>query len=212
MSGRITVFCDGLCEPYDPGGVATFGFLIYRDGKLVHEGKGVVGTGGGMTNNVAEYSAAISAMEYLLQKGPGGKVTIHSDSMLLVRQMQGGWKVRSPRIEPVHRRARGLVRRLSVRFRWVPRERNEAADRLSVQAYVDYQESKRRARTAGVLPRLSKMGDALYQVQAQPTPYLVDLEEGTCTCPDFRKPNSQRFSVRCKHVLAALEMEEAKDG
>jgi len=208
MGSGITVFCDGLCEPYNPGGVATYGFVIQRGGELIQQGSGVLGEGEGMTNNVAEYTAAIEALRWLLEHGyEGRRVTLMSDSMLLIKQLRGLWQVRSPRIAPLYHQARKLASHFKVRFRWVSREENEAADALSVEAYVEYQESKRWARVAGVVGRLSEVGDGLYQVQAEPTPYVVDLREGRCTCPDFRKLNSQRFSIRCKHILAALEVE-----
>jgi ribonuclease HI len=59
----ITIFFDGLCRPKNPGGVATFGYVIYKDGEKVKRGCGVVGSGAGMTNNVAEYSALKRAAE-----------------------------------------------------------------------------------------------------------------------------------------------------
>ena len=206
----ISVYCDGLCKPYNPGGVAAYGFVIYEGKKKLSEGKGVIGQGKGMTNNVAEYTAAIEAMSWLLgHEYQGKKVTLASDSMLLVKQLSSSWRVRSERIRPLHRRASELARRLRVRFHWVPREENEEADGLSVHAYVEYEEAKRRARIKGVLPRLEKLETGKYLVHGSQTTYLVDLDAGDCTCPDFEKRHSERFPIRCKHILAALEAEEA---
>ena len=61
----ITLYFDGLCRPRNPGGVATYGYVIYKDGKKVKRGYGVVGSGTGMTNNVAEYSALKRAAEWV---------------------------------------------------------------------------------------------------------------------------------------------------
>jgi len=204
----ITIYCDGLCEPVNPGGVATYGFVIYEGGKKIAQGKGVIGQGKGMTNNVAEYTAALAALSWLAEHGyEGARVTIRSDSMLLVKQMQGAWRVRSDRIRPLHRRARQLSSRFRTRFRWVPREQNQEADALSVKAYVEYQEANRYARIADVLPRMRRLGPGHYVVQARGKTYQVNLWTGTCTCPDFKKMHSRRFPIRCKHILAAQHAE-----
>ncbi|NTW37475.1 MAG: ribonuclease H, partial [Syntrophobacteraceae bacterium] len=49
----ITVYFDGLCYPKNPGGVAAYGYLVYRDSEPIWRGFGGVGEGRGMTNNVA---------------------------------------------------------------------------------------------------------------------------------------------------------------
>ena len=43
----ITIYFDGLCRPRNPGGVATYGYVVYKDGKKVKSGSGVVGSGAG---------------------------------------------------------------------------------------------------------------------------------------------------------------------
>ena len=54
------------------------------------------------------------------------------DSKLVVEQMSGRWKVKHPAMQPLAREAAGLVGQLgSVRFTWIPRERNKRADRLA---------------------------------------------------------------------------------
>ena len=72
----IEVYFDGLCEP-NPGGVATFGFVVKRDGKKIHEGHGLAGTPKTpqATNNVAEYTGLIRALEWLVAQ----KVKENSD-------------------------------------------------------------------------------------------------------------------------------------
>jgi dTDP-4-dehydrorhamnose reductase len=63
----IVAYFDGLCEP-NPGGVATYGFVVKKDGKKVHEGHGLAGTPKTpqATNNVAEYTGLIKALEWFL--------------------------------------------------------------------------------------------------------------------------------------------------
>lgn len=134
----VRVHCDGLCEPVNPGGIACYGWVVYRSGKTLGQGKGVAARGAGATNNVAEYHAVIAALEWLLsarlQEEP---VMLVSDSQLVVFQLSGEYTVRSPLLLPLFRRTVRLMKRFrSIRVQWVPREQNELADRLSREAYA----------------------------------------------------------------------------
>lgn len=144
----ITIYFDGLCQPVNPGGVATYGFSIYRDGKLIKEGKGVIGEGRGMTNNVAEYTALKKALEwlgkYFNSKGIEDTILIRGDSQLVINQLKGAWKIKS---ETSRRFAPQILdflkeREWEYRLEWVPREKNEEADMLSRMAYKEYRKDK----------------------------------------------------------------------
>ena len=86
---------------------------------------------GHRTNNFAEYRGLLAALEYARQHGyPSIKVV--SDSELLVRQMNGEYKVKSPDLRPMYESARSLARQ----FQWFAieharREQNRDADRLA---------------------------------------------------------------------------------
>jgi probable phosphoglycerate mutase len=86
------------------------------------------------TNNVAEYGGLIAGLRAALDLDPA-EVEVRLDSKLLVEQMSGRWQVKNPGIRPLAREAAGLVAQLpSVRFTWVPREKNKHADRLANEA------------------------------------------------------------------------------
>ena len=144
MSKKYILQYDGACEPVNPGGVASFGYVLILDGSELSFGKGVVGEGEGMTNNVAEYSGLIEGMKAISKiVKAGDTLEIRSDSQLAVRQMNGEYRVRSERIRPLFEKARELKKKLEeksiqVRIKWVPREQNERADYLSHQAYREY--------------------------------------------------------------------------
>ncbi len=197
----IQVWCDGLCEPRNPGGMATWGYVIYRDGERLLAGKGVVGEGKGMTANVAEYTALIEAMRWLLGAGYQKRETVlHTDSQMAVRQLEGEWAVKSHRIRSIHKQAKRLKWQFrKIRFVWVPRRQNEEADALSVEAYVEAREEKRRERAAAVA--LERHGPNQFLANGK---YSVDTEANTCTCPDYKRRHSARYPIRCKHLLAAL--------
>lgn len=83
------------------------------------------------TNNVAEYFALLAALDYAAGHGIRA-LRIRSDSELLVRQMQGRYKVKSADLKPLHERASKLARQLDYfAIEHVPRELNRDADGLA---------------------------------------------------------------------------------
>lgn len=83
------------------------------------------------TNNVAEYRGLLAALRYALDHGLT-PLEIRSDSLLLVNQMLGRFKVKHPGLQPLHAEASQLARRLGrVGFVHVGRAQNAHADRLA---------------------------------------------------------------------------------
>ena len=129
---------DGLCEPVNPGGTATFGYLVRDEsGDVLTRRSGLVGSGAAMSNNVAEYAAVCEALEFLLKKHrETGVIEVRSDSALVVNQMSEKWKLRKGLYaEKYHEAQRLRDQFANVSFRWIPREENEEADSLSREAY-----------------------------------------------------------------------------
>jgi phosphoribosylglycinamide formyltransferase-1 len=86
------------------------------------------------TNNVAEYTSLVKALEAAKQIG-AEQLTVFSDSKLLVKQINGEYKVKSELIRPFFRQAVNLLGEFKDwRVRHIPREKNEQADRLVNQA------------------------------------------------------------------------------
>jgi len=54
---------DGACEPVNPGGIAAWGYIVCHNGAVIAQECGIVGSGPGMTNNIAEYTACIEAVK-----------------------------------------------------------------------------------------------------------------------------------------------------
>lgn len=133
----ITVFFDGLSEPVNPG-IGAYGFVIYVDSKKIKEGRGALGVD--VTNNQAEYTAVIKALEWLIDKGlTKEKVVVKGDSQLVIRQLNGHYKVKAPKILPLFKKVQKLIRKFDdISFVWVPREENYEADFLSRKAYKEY--------------------------------------------------------------------------
>jgi len=149
----IEAYFDGLCDP-NPGGVATYGFVIRKDGKKLQEGHGLAGKPKSpqATNNVAEYTGLIKALEWLLDQKISGPVVVRGDSDLIIRQVKGEYKVKSPLLAPLHRQAVDLFEQFpDARLEWIPRERNADADRLTNLAYAEYQGKSMKAPTTDVM-------------------------------------------------------------
>jgi ribonuclease HI len=113
-------------------GRASIGAVIYDpEGKERHR---ISQTIGFTTNNVAEYQALVAALEAALSLG-AKRVEARLDSELVVRQAIGRYRVKNPRLIPLHQRLIQLRPRFDeVVFRHVPREQNRIADRLANQA------------------------------------------------------------------------------
>lgn len=138
-----TFYIDGACEPVNPGGVASYGWVGYWNGKKARIGFGVVGEGNGMTNNIAEYSALIYVFRHLKEKGYDQEVEIKGDSQLIINQMSGQWGVKSETMRQCYQEAKELEKYFKkVTYQWIPREQNEEADALSKQAYYEYRSKK----------------------------------------------------------------------
>ena len=110
-------------------GPAGFGVRIEQpDGALVEEFHEAIGTA---TNNVAEYRGLLAALEWARAHGHGA-LHVRSDSLLLVQQMLGNYKVKHAGLQPLHAKARLLAHEIGrVRYEHVRREANRHADRLA---------------------------------------------------------------------------------
>jgi len=82
------------------------------------------------TNNVAEYKAVIMALEYVKEKFGTEEILIFSDSQLMVKQLNGEYKVKASGIIPLYSRAKKMMNEMNVFINWVPRSENKMADSL----------------------------------------------------------------------------------
>lgn len=131
MSRRFVVEADGGSRS-NPG-PAAYGALV-RDagtGEVLAERAEFIGTA---SNNVAEYSGLVAGLEAVRELDPEAEVEVRMDSKLVVEQMSGRWKIKHPDMRVLALRARDAFPPEQVRYTWVPRAENTAADRLVNQA------------------------------------------------------------------------------
>lgn len=126
----LTIFTDGVARG-NPG-EGGFGVIIKDpDGNVLEEIGGHIGV---TTNNFAEYSGLIAALK-ASRKYHAEKIEIYSDSELLVRQMNGLYRVKSENLLPLYDEARRLLSSLkNVIIFHIPREKNKEADALANKA------------------------------------------------------------------------------
>ncbi|HYS27763.1 MAG TPA: ribonuclease HI family protein [Vicinamibacterales bacterium] len=126
-SARVNIDGGSRGNP-GPGG---YGVHIEQDDGTVVELKGAIGL---TTNNVAEYSGLIAALQWAAANAIS-KLHVRADSDLLVKQMRGEYRVKSPGLQPLFEQARALTRQIGdVTFEHVRRELNKDADRLANEA------------------------------------------------------------------------------
>jgi ribonuclease HI len=134
MSDEILIgYFDGACEPFNPGGLATGGWVIPDRGE---KGCAAYCKGDGATSNVAEYSAAIDCLRAIYSIGWRGRVLLHGDSMLVVKQFSGEWQCKADHLRALRDKLRyGASFFREVRFEHIPREQNTEADTMSRLAF-----------------------------------------------------------------------------
>ena len=122
----FTINIDGAARG-NPG-PAAFAFVIRHDGEEVLEENGLLGE---TTNNIAEYTALLRALARAKEL-QGTDILIRSDSELLVKQMNGQYRVKNEGLIPLHKEANRLARQFkSVAYSHVPREENRQARFMS---------------------------------------------------------------------------------
>lgn len=132
--GVLTLESDGGCEP-NPG-EGQIGVVVKKDGVTCHEISARIGHA---TNNIAEWQAAIRALDYAVgytMAYPERNVELRMDSQLVVYQLTGRWKTKNAGLKPLLTKGQALLSALkeqgvTVRVYWIPREQNRDADALT---------------------------------------------------------------------------------
>ena len=152
---NLIVNFDGLCEPINPAGIACYGFIVKDDSdRTLYRGYGLLVEvepfSNAVNNNVAEYGAAIKAMEWLAENGYGNsdskneegryiEITMRGDSQLIIRKLKSAsYTKRAAKLNSMYNRAiamRSKFADVNIGFEWVKRDYNKEADDLAKRAY-----------------------------------------------------------------------------
>jgi len=124
---KVVIYTDGASRG-NPGLSGAGAFITTEDGRVVSRIARFLGE---MTNNMAEYTALLIGLKEAQRVG-AEEVTIRSDSELLVKQLEGRYKVKNETLKILHGSAMDLLAGFK---RWkaahIPREKNAEADRLA---------------------------------------------------------------------------------
>lgn len=120
-------------------GQAAYAFTVHSDGKLIHKQHERIGIA---SNNVAEYTALVKALEYvknwILRSAQDDikNITVIADSEFMIRQVTGVYKVKHPDIRPLHSQVKLLEMEIgqAIAYKHVLRDKNAEADALVKQA------------------------------------------------------------------------------
>ncbi len=149
---------------------------------------------GHQTNNFAEYQGLIAAVEYALEHGPRA-LKLVSDSELLVRQIQGVYKVKNETLKDLHARAKELIAQLD----WFSighalREHNQEADRL---ANLAMDKGMGKSSGHGTASALSAR-PAQPSLQFQPQEFEGIVRDGRVELLNGSLPDGTRVQLRVK--------------
>jgi ribonuclease HI len=133
----LTAYTDGGARG-NPGPAGYGVHILDADGNTLAE---LVGPLGHATNNVAEYSGLIAALQWAVDHGHR-RMRVRMDSELVIKQMRGEYKVKHATMQVLHADAKRLIAKLDhVALEHVRREQNKVADGLSNRA-MDIVEGK----------------------------------------------------------------------
>jgi ribonuclease HI len=149
VSRTLTMFIDGACKG-NPG-AAAIGVVIKEDGKTIREISEAIGEA---TNNIAEYSALICALEQA-QKLKASHLKIFTDSELLAKQITGHYQIKNEKLLLLYQQATNLAQGFKqIDVQHIPREENKDADRLASLAI----KPKKQTKTVASAFRLTEAG------------------------------------------------------
>lgn len=125
MSDKITIRTDGGSNP-NPGPAGS-AFIIEQNGRMICAHCEYSAQ---MTNNEAEYTAVLMAVEYAKAHFEKAPIEVMSDSELLVKQMKGEYKIKSANLISIKTKIDALLKGMKIEFEWNGRDKNKIADGL----------------------------------------------------------------------------------
>ncbi len=131
---KYLLYTDGAARG-NPGPAGAGAFISSSSGEVLHEIAEYLGE---TTNNVAEYRALLAGLRKLVLL-EAQEVEVLADSELMVRQIQGRYRVKHPNLKPLYQEALSLLKKIpKYSIKHIRREENKEADRLANQAIDEH--------------------------------------------------------------------------
>ena len=195
----ILMRVDGSCYP-NPGSMG-IGVVIYKDNVLIKKISKFVGQG---TNNIAEYEALICGLGEIISI-KAERVAVYCDSQLVVKQLNGQFKVKDKKILPLFSKVKKLCHKIEgkIFFFWNGRENNSLADGLAKKAVLNEEIRKRKIEAKGLFVNKENYYYSVKNLDKK-TNYQVELDLSKCNCLDF-KNRAKKLKIDCRHIIAVRE-------
>lgn len=128
MKKNLSVYTDGGSRG-NPGPSAVGVIIKNQDEEIIFKSGKYIGE---TTNNVAEYTAVITALEWLVENNTSDQINFYSDSLLIVNQLKGIYRIKDKKLIALSIRVKGLEKIISSKiiFHYLVRENNKLADAL----------------------------------------------------------------------------------
>ncbi len=193
-----TAFVDGGCRP-NPG-KGSYGVILYNKFMdEIYRENGLVGKY--VTNNIAEYTAVLKALEIAASYGIQN-IEIRSDSELVVKQLNGQYQVNDQGLKKLYNKAKKISKNFgSVLFTHIPRKQNLKADNLATEFFEELDNRRIRAQELAKNSFLKINGTYIFM--KEDSFYYVDHINLTCTCLDQKNRGGL-----CKHLMAVQIIEQ----
>ena len=134
-SETLTVYIDGASKG-NPG-KSGVGFLIEKNSSVIFSHGYFIGQA---TNNQAEYMACIAVLSHIQEciKPIESSLIIYADSLLLIKQIQGAYRVKNPVLQLLHKEVTKLLNNFTWQAHHIAREKNSRADDLANKS-IEYE-------------------------------------------------------------------------
>ena|SRR3989344_7048021 len=126
---KLSIFCDGGARG-NPGPAAAAFVIKDETDKILHQQGFYLGVA---TNNQAEYSAVLKALEWVSEKSSNSEIIFYLDSLLVVNQLKGSFKVKDPILKNENLKIKKLNSKFKLQisnFVYIPRSQNFLADKI----------------------------------------------------------------------------------
>lgn len=111
-------------------GIAGAGYVIYKPNNTFHL-SGACFVGKSETNNVAEYTGLLRALEAICLDDAIADLRIEGDSLLVINQLSGKWQVKAENLIPLYNSVLQILQKFNYTLKHIPRKDNSEADRLA---------------------------------------------------------------------------------
>jgi len=143
---NFNLYFDGSIDE-NPGGNMGWGYVLYKGAELIHKDSSFKLKAVDNSNNVSEYLGLLDGLLTVMRLCPKDSyIKVYGDSDLVIKQMSGKWRIKEGSYFGVALATNRIIKSIkndyTINFIWIPRERNEEADKQSRLALDVYKKKR----------------------------------------------------------------------